>query len=404
MKIGSFAKLFNVSIDTIRYYIELGLIIPEKKGAQFHMNESCINDMELIVELKALHFSLKEIQKFLSYKRLTNNIDLSYYQKLLLEKKKMFLQEKKEINKIIRHLDEKIQSINQPTNAYTSTGVPISFVSLLYCPSCNVPLTISDASILNSCILEARLTCSCGYISFIKDGIIITSNIEESPYCILNDETMNEFTPNFVSLREKGELWISKLLRKHNLANKVVIETSIDISVSLPKYISSFDQNTFFIFCGFSLTMINKLKVFIEKNNPKLNVIFIQNTDYNLPLKHGAIDIVIDSLTTNEFCSYKDVFPITLLRNYINQGTKIIGNYLYYHEGSASLRNFRSLYPNAHQHVLYSDYLESNLEKEGLQIHSQTIIGSTDNPGVFLDYHEKGEKINLLGYFAEHMS
>ncbi|WP_052343545.1 hypothetical protein [Bacillus massiliigorillae] len=212
---------------------------------------------------------------------------------------------------------------------------------------------------------------------------------------------MDEFTPNFVSLREKGEQWTIKLLREQNLANKVVIETNIDTSVSLPKYISSFDQNTFFIFCGFSLTMIKKLKVFIEKNNPKLNAVFIQNTDYNLPLKHGAIDVVVDSLTTNEFCSYKDVFPMTLLRNYINRETKIIGNYLYYHEGSTSLRNFHSLYPNAHQHVLYSDYLESNLEKEGLKIHSQALIGSTDNPGTFLDYHERGEKINLLGYFAE---
>ncbi|WP_052343547.1 MerR family transcriptional regulator [Bacillus massiliigorillae] len=95
MKIGSFAKLFNVSIDTIRYYIEIGLIVPEKKGTQFHMNESCINDMELIVELKALQFSLKEIQKFLSYKRLTINIDVSYYQRMLLEKKNRFLREKK---------------------------------------------------------------------------------------------------------------------------------------------------------------------------------------------------------------------------------------------------------------------------------------------------------------------
>lgn len=31
MKIGAFAKLFHVTTDTVRYYIELGLLIPDKK-------------------------------------------------------------------------------------------------------------------------------------------------------------------------------------------------------------------------------------------------------------------------------------------------------------------------------------------------------------------------------------
>ncbi|WHY79045.1 MerR family transcriptional regulator [Neobacillus sp. WH10] len=404
MKIGSFAKHFNVSVDTIRYYIELGLLVPEKKGAQFHMNQSCLDDMELILELKILQFSLKEIQQFLSYKRLTINIDIGYYKKLLLEKKNHFLEEKKELDRFIRLVDNKLQSLdNQPPVPCSSIGVPISFVPFFYCPYCNIPLTISDASILNSTISEAKLTCSCGYFTSIQNGIIITSNLEESPYCILNDETMKEFNPNFVSLREKGDQWIIKLLKEQNLSNKVVIETNIDIAVSLPKYISSLDLDTFYIFCGLSLTMIKKLRNFIERINPKLRVIYIQNTDYILPLKPGSIDVIIDSITTNEICSYKNVFPITLLQNYINQDTKVIGNYLYYHEGATSLLNFRTLYPNSHQHVLYPNYLEYNLEKEGLKIQYKTVIGSTDNPGIFLDYHEQGEKVNLLGYIAEHI-
>ncbi len=32
MKIGKFGELNNISIDTIRHYMDLGLIIPEKKG------------------------------------------------------------------------------------------------------------------------------------------------------------------------------------------------------------------------------------------------------------------------------------------------------------------------------------------------------------------------------------
>lgn len=403
LKIGPFAKFYNVSIDTIRYYIELGLLVPEKKGAHFQMNQSCLDDMDLILELKNLQFSLKEIQRFLTYKRLTVNIDISYFRKLLLEKKNTFLEEKKKLNRFIRHINEKIYSIEQPIESSSSFGVPISFVPFLYCPYCKIPLNISDATIYNSTISEARLTCSCSYFTSINDGILITSNLEHSPYCILNDETMKAFTPNFVSLAEKGDHWIIKLLKEQNLFNKIVIETNIDVSVTLPKDISSLNPGTIYIFSGFSLTMIKQLRLLIERNNPKLHVIYIQNTDHILPLKPGSIDIIIDSFTTNDMSSYRNAFPISLLKTYMNQDTKIIGNYLYYHDGATSLVNYRKLYPNSHQQVLYPNYLESNFEKEGFNIQEKSLLGSVDNPGIFLDYHEQGEKVNLLGYFAIHI-
>ncbi|MCK5779842.1 MAG: MerR family DNA-binding transcriptional regulator [Psychrilyobacter sp.] len=34
MKIGEFSKKYNLSPDTIRYYIQLGLIFPKKVGKQ----------------------------------------------------------------------------------------------------------------------------------------------------------------------------------------------------------------------------------------------------------------------------------------------------------------------------------------------------------------------------------
>ncbi|MFP3415761.1 MerR family DNA-binding transcriptional regulator, partial [Bacillus sp. SIMBA_074] len=39
MKIGAFAKQFDVSIDTVRYYIDLGLLVPVKQKTQYEMNQ-----------------------------------------------------------------------------------------------------------------------------------------------------------------------------------------------------------------------------------------------------------------------------------------------------------------------------------------------------------------------------
>lgn len=85
MKISKFAEVNTVSVDTIRHYIDLGLIIPEKKGGHYFFDEYCQKDMELILEYKRLGFSLNEIKDLFLYKNLGKSIDYeknTFYQSL----------------------------------------------------------------------------------------------------------------------------------------------------------------------------------------------------------------------------------------------------------------------------------------------------------------------------------
>ena len=54
MKISQFASKFKVSNDTIRYYIDLKLSIPEKKGGHYHFDKKCEKQMKEILNLKKL--------------------------------------------------------------------------------------------------------------------------------------------------------------------------------------------------------------------------------------------------------------------------------------------------------------------------------------------------------------
>ena len=62
MKIGEFSKKFNVSVSTVRHYINLGLLVPEKDGFQYRFTASDCKEMEIIISMKDAGFNLNELK------------------------------------------------------------------------------------------------------------------------------------------------------------------------------------------------------------------------------------------------------------------------------------------------------------------------------------------------------
>ncbi|MGW6299967.1 MerR family transcriptional regulator [Peribacillus butanolivorans] len=406
MKIGTFAKLFHVTTDTVRYYIEQGLLIPDKKNTQYQMNQLCLDDMAFITELKKFHFTLLEIQQILSYQRVTNfsdHEDIDYYNNLLIDKKNQLTKKIEDISKAI-HLIEKAVQTNSPSSKEENfTGIPLSFVNMLYCPKCHIPLEMKDITIKKVYIQTGSLTCTCGYEAAIEEGIIITANLyESSPYpsYFYDKETIKEINPKMINLFEKSNFWFQKVLQNVDLKNKLIVETNVDAVVSLPKYIDVLETSASYVFSGFSLAMLKKVRKRIEGMNPKPNVLYILNSDLNLPLKPLSIDVFVDSFTANDFSLLNPQFPIHVLKNYFHSSSTIVGGYSYYDSSAKSLKNISALYPNSHEHILYPKYIEENISVNGFQITQSENIGYCTDPGPFFDYHVIDEKFHMLMYLA----
>ncbi|MEV5113071.1 MerR family transcriptional regulator [Peribacillus frigoritolerans] len=406
MKIGTFAKLFHVTADTVRYYIELGLLIPDKKNTQYQMNQFCLDDMAFIAELKKFHFSLLEIQQILSYRRVTNfsdHDDINYYNNLLIDKKNHLIKKKEDISKTIKLIEKAVQTSLPSSKEENFTGVPLSFVNLLYCPMCQIPLEMKDVTIKKVYIQTGSLTCTCGYEAAIEEGIIITANLyETSPYpsYFYDKETIKEINPKMINLFEKSNFWFQKVLQNVDLKNKLIVETNVDAFVSLPKYIDVLETSASYVFSGYSLAMLKKVRKRMERMNPKPNVLYILNSDLNLPLKPLSIDVFVDSFTANDFSLLNPQFPIHVLKNYFHSSSTIVGGYSYYDSSGKSLKNISALYPNSHEHILYPKYLEENLSGNGFQITQSENIGYCTDPGPFFDYHVINEKFHMLMYLA----
>jgi len=93
---GEVAKKLNISVRTLRYYDQIGLMIPNKKdenGKRLYNDEDLLS-LEKITILKMLNLSLRDIGKILS------KITIG---QLLLAHKKSLLQKQEELQTSITH-------------------------------------------------------------------------------------------------------------------------------------------------------------------------------------------------------------------------------------------------------------------------------------------------------------
>jgi len=101
-KIGDFSRLTNISIRTLRYYDEIGILKPEYvdpySGYRYYTDKN-LDEVRSITFLKQLSFSLEEIAQYKD--SLTSEV-LEYKKNQLIEKR--------------NEIDEQIAMINSLNN------------------------------------------------------------------------------------------------------------------------------------------------------------------------------------------------------------------------------------------------------------------------------------------------
>lgn len=106
MQISELAKHFNVSVRTLQYYDNVGILKPAEvteKGYRFY-DESSVSTMEKILQYKQFGFSLDSISKLLSEE---NPVKNGFRRDLLLQKRK-YEQEIKRLNSVINDIDREL--------------------------------------------------------------------------------------------------------------------------------------------------------------------------------------------------------------------------------------------------------------------------------------------------------
>lgn len=411
MRIGEVSRKYNMSKDTIRYYIKMGLIVPEYQNNYFFFSPRDIDDIEWIKKLRGMDLSLNEIHKVLSLKRVSNWVeieDIKDYLDILKEKKSQLVATTIKLEKVISDIDGELVRFNEKEIfPYKKTGLPLYGMKYLYCPYCQIPLKINNVDMNHEYIFAGQLSCSCGYNAQIKDGIIITNNKNSSFFDKpdIYRELYKDIPPHLISLYQKSYNWMINKINETTNENDIIMETHINAYYFLYKHFNMIKKKHLYIIVDKFPEMLAMYKEKSEYLNPNPDIIYIADNSTDLPLKHNCINLFIDYFGTNEHNIYYDSSLLCALKKYFAQHSTVIGTYFSFDKNSKSNKKLKLEYPeNASHNFDYQHFFQSCSDCN-IKVLDKTHIGTTTETGdnVAFSFHVDSENLYIDSFLAKNM-
>ena len=408
MRISEFAKKFNLSISTVRYYINRGLLMPDKKKDQYYFGKECITDMEKLMKYKQCFFSLEEIQELFFLEktsRLRDEISVSAWMNILQKKKKELLAEQEALAECLQILDEELLNNSfDCDNDSAQFGMPLSFLTYLYCPDCGRPLRLDSASLSSGLVYDGELLCECGYQASICSGMIqCADSVEESPLKAFENvdsviSMKDEFSPSYRSLLEKAYLWLYNQIAGRDAAPQSFLAGPFSFNFML-KYIDKLDRDNIYIFADPSRKRIRKMQQYLQTENFH-NMVFIAGTIKQIPIKKHSIDIYIDDYSTvNSLFVYND-FGIKDLAALLKYSGKVYGVFTKYNQAPEMLQSFKQMHPDFSPEKMTMSGLKFNWASSGILVTAEKTIGETITDDEPRPHKVVGETLKICVYKA----
>ena len=337
MKISKFSNKYNISNDTVRYYMELSLIVPIKKGGHYYFDQGCEEDIIEILRLKEMNFTLQEIKEIFYFKRvgkLTPYQKNSYYQNLYKNKIEEINKDIERLKYAKKSLKEELKGLKEnKVKENNKFGINLDVLSFFSCPDCKSSLKLSADEVVDNQILNGQLSCKCGYNADIEDGIIISDNVY-----VENNDIESEHIEKYIQTTDSKHIdesynsieWLKNELLEQDLKNKIIMEPGSGFGYFLRHVYGDLPDSSYYI-CVDNNHELNKyLKKLLELSLKKSNIIFITADLPEIPLKEGIADLIVDFSGTTNFCfNNKKFLPIELVKYFKDNVTYVAAFILY---------------------------------------------------------------------------
>ncbi|MGH1047449.1 MULTISPECIES: MerR family transcriptional regulator [Bacillus] len=404
MKISKFAEVNSVSVDTIRHYIDLGLVIPEKKGSHYFFDEYCQKDVELILEYKWLGFSLNEIKELFLYKNLAKSMNYetdTSYQSLFKLKYEKVEQEIKTLEERKDKLKTALNNLSTATKISNSIlGIDLTVLNLFKCFKCNGNLILEDGIINKNQIVEGNLICNCGEEYKITSGILTAGKSFEAYERTLLEEYIsdyiNETDTTFLENIQRGGEWAKKKLMQLDLNNKVLLDLGSGLGFFLRNIYEELPEDCLYIAVDRDLNKLLFLKDVIEKRNSKRNILFICADFLSIPIQNHSVDIVIDQSGTSNYSFEHENFLLHELNYLFKPDCYLLSSFIVFKNFSINSQITTRLRDN-----FTSSKVKGEIQKLQFNSIDERTSEYIKRGGKYEDFFVQGEEIYTYSFFGK---
>lgn len=373
MKIHEFAGLAGLSVRTVRYYIQMGLLRPGKKDGQLYFDQGCSRDLKDILGLKEDGLLLKEISDWVAWER---DEDMGIRERnrrkrnLLGQVYDRISREEQRADRAIGEMMQQFERLSQ-VPSHRHRGLHLDILPLLCCPHCKGALTYEDARIENLEIVGAQVLCPCGYRASVQGGIYIAQDEEKNLRIVpidRNRETYGRLRPEGVSQLQKNFYWILKQIQDQPLREKVILENFVNTICFLSTGILYLDPEAIYIIADSDLSVIQDIKSRIEALDKNYKILYMVGSTLSYPLREGAVDIVLDYFHTEIIQGFNIASLERAMAPYIHRGSRAVGIYTYIKKGNRTLANNRRNFPESYKARYILNALKEDFKACGLEV------------------------------------
>lgn len=402
MRIGKFAKVNRLSIDTIRHYMDMGLIIPEKKVGQYYFDERCQEDLNDILSLKSMGFTLSEIKTIFMFKnfgKLTPFQEDEYYRAFFKNKYTSIERDIKELSEIRDRLKVKIDELSKYSfEKNFEMGIDIKALSLFSCLKCGSELILSDGKIINNQVMNGKLRCSCGEEYVIKNGILRVRGIDNLPEFKFDYNYIRDYISltdsNYLENLYKALDWEYRKINFNDFKGRVLLELGSGLGFFLRGIYNDLPSDCIYIAVDYNIERHQFLKNMLEGSDIRKNIIFVCSDFLKIPIRNKSVDVLLDISGTSNYSFDNEAFLLNLVDNYVKDNAMLIGAYIL----------FKNFGMNSQIEERYrKNFILKNVKEgiSGLKYKSidERTSGYIEKGGKYENYFNQGEKVyNYIFY------
>ncbi|MCK8059346.1 MULTISPECIES: MerR family transcriptional regulator [unclassified Fusibacter] len=403
MRIGEFATEVGTSIDTVRHYMDLGLIVPERQGTYFYFDERCKKDYAKVIEMKDMGFSLIEIRNILliiRFSKMATGMELQHYQSFFENKRDELVKKREELDEMIGQLDSKVETLKSAKVKKSHViGFGLDFLSILSCPVCSSDLMLSQANIENNTIQTGTLSCKCGHQIHIDQGILV--NRESMKSIFESDESyfiryVKQNSAVYLDNIYKSMEWGYRHIELEKIEGKTVVELGVGNGLFLSHIIKALPESTRYIAVDYDFSRLKYLKKMLERVDYKAKVNFICADFRRIPLKDKTFDFIVDFHGSSSYHFKNTSFLHERLKHYYADDCGIMAVFMCFDKFKKN-----SKVAEESKYLFNRDEIKKGLKNLGFEMQMDNFIGYQDESTDKDDLFEITNRIINYGFYGQ---